>query len=121
MAEHPAPAAIPRLPPEASARLLALFSAEPAVQEVWLYGSRAMGRHRPGSDIDLTLVAPASSLALADDVLCFERQDWQSRRSGSELTPAAHGRPDVRRGLSNWSTGTVAPPPPPPAGMAHSS
>ena len=30
----------------------------PAVQEVWLYGSRAMGRHRPGSDIDLTLVAP---------------------------------------------------------------
>jgi len=25
------------------------------VREVWLYGSRAMGRHRPGSDIDLTL------------------------------------------------------------------
>jgi predicted nucleotidyltransferase len=59
MAEHPAAATtIPGLPPEASARLLALFSAEPAVQEVWLYGSRAMGRHRPGSDIDLTLVAP---------------------------------------------------------------
>lgn len=31
-------AAIPGLPPEASARLLALLSAEPAVQEVWLYG-----------------------------------------------------------------------------------
>jgi predicted nucleotidyltransferase len=59
MAEHPAAiAAIPGLPPEASARLLAVLSAEPAVQEVWLYGSRAMGRHRPGSDIDLTLVAP---------------------------------------------------------------
>ena len=28
------------------------------MHEVWLYGSRAMGRHRPGSDIDLTLVAP---------------------------------------------------------------
>lgn len=52
------PAPIPGLPPEASARLLALFSAEPAVEEVWLYGSPAMGRHRPGSDIDLTLVAP---------------------------------------------------------------
>ena len=51
-------AVIPGLPPEASARLLAVLSAEPAVQEVWLYGSRAMGRHRPGSDIDLTLVAP---------------------------------------------------------------
>jgi len=63
MAEPPdavaaAAAAIPGLPPEASARLLGLLRAEPAVQEVWLYGSRAMGRHRPGSDIDLTLVAP---------------------------------------------------------------
>jgi predicted nucleotidyltransferase len=59
MAEPPAAiAGIPGLPPEASARLLAVLSAETAVQEVWLYGSRAMGRHRPGSDIDLTLVAP---------------------------------------------------------------
>jgi predicted nucleotidyltransferase len=49
---------IPGLPEEASARILALLRAEPAVHEVWLYGSRAMGRHRPGSDIDLTLVAP---------------------------------------------------------------
>ena len=54
----PDSALIPGVPPEVSARLLALFTAEPAVQEVWLYGSRAMGRHRPGSDIDLTLVAP---------------------------------------------------------------
>ncbi len=50
----PESALIPGLPPEASARLLALLTAEPAVQEVWLYGSRAMGCHRPGSDIDLT-------------------------------------------------------------------
>ena len=35
--------------------------AEPAVEEVWLYGSRAMGRHHAGSDIDLTLVAPGLS------------------------------------------------------------
>lgn len=38
-------AAIPGVLPEASARLLALLSAEPAVEEVWLYGSKAMGRH----------------------------------------------------------------------------
>ncbi|MEB3308530.1 MAG: nucleotidyltransferase domain-containing protein [Cyanobacteriota bacterium] len=50
---------IPGLPAAAAARLLAVLSAEPAVQEVWLYGSRAMGRHRHGSDIDLALVAPA--------------------------------------------------------------
>ncbi len=61
-AESPAAiAGIPGLPPEASARLLAVLSAEPAVQEVWLYGSRARGRHRTGSDIDLTLVAPGLS------------------------------------------------------------
>ena len=43
MAEPPAAiATIPGLPPEASARLLAVLSAEPAVQEGWLYGSRAM-------------------------------------------------------------------------------
>ena len=54
----PALATIPGLPPDASARILAVLCAEPAVREVWLYGSRAMGRHRPGSDIDLTLVAP---------------------------------------------------------------
>jgi predicted nucleotidyltransferase len=51
-------ALIPGVPPEASTRLMALLTAEPDVQQVWLYGSRAMGRHRPGSDIDLTLVAP---------------------------------------------------------------
>lgn len=28
----------------------------PCVREATLYGSRAMGRHRPGSDIDLTLM-----------------------------------------------------------------
>ena len=56
--EAPAMATIPGLPPDASARILAVLHSEPAVREVWLYGSRAMGRHRPGSDIDLTLVAP---------------------------------------------------------------
>ena len=51
-------AVIPGLSAETSARLLAVLTADPAVEEIWLYGSRAMGRHRPGSDIDITLVAP---------------------------------------------------------------
>jgi predicted nucleotidyltransferase len=33
-----------------------VLAAEPAVRQVWLYGSRAMGRERHGSDIDRTLV-----------------------------------------------------------------
>ena len=48
--------AIPGLPAQASQRLLQVLAAEPTVRQVWLYGSRAMGRQRQGSDIDLTLV-----------------------------------------------------------------
>ena len=43
------------LPPQASERLLGVLAAHPAVEEAWLYGSRAMGRHREASDVDLTL------------------------------------------------------------------
>jgi len=33
-----------------------VFRSHPAIQEVLLYGSRAKGNFKPGSDIDLTLV-----------------------------------------------------------------
>jgi len=46
---------IPGLPPEASDALLGVLAAHRAVEEAWLYGSRAMNRHRPASDVDLTL------------------------------------------------------------------
>ena len=48
---------VPGLPPDASARLLAVLAACPAVESAWLYGFRAMGR-RPASDVDLTLRGP---------------------------------------------------------------
>jgi predicted nucleotidyltransferase len=44
----------------------------PEVEAAILYGSRALGRHRPGSDIDLTLEGPALEgrvLALIDTEL----------------------------------------------------
>lgn len=37
------------------ATLRAIFARHPEVESVTLYGSRAKGTHRPGSDIDLTL------------------------------------------------------------------
>lgn len=55
MSRQHALAAIPGLPAEASTALLRLLAAHPGVEQVWLYGSRAMERHRPGSDIDLSL------------------------------------------------------------------
>jgi predicted nucleotidyltransferase len=36
-------------------RLRTLFARHPGLQEVLLFGSRALGTHRPGSDIDLCL------------------------------------------------------------------
>ena len=36
-------------------RINLIFARHPAVEKVVLYGSRAKGTHKPGSDIDLTL------------------------------------------------------------------
>jgi uncharacterized protein len=46
---------IPGLLPEESTRLLSIFRSDEAVTEVILYGSRAKGTYREGSDIDLTV------------------------------------------------------------------
>ncbi|RFF27858.1 MULTISPECIES: nucleotidyltransferase domain-containing protein [unclassified Wenzhouxiangella] len=39
-------------------RIRGVLSAHPEVSQAIVYGSRAMGTHRPGSDIDLTLRGP---------------------------------------------------------------
>lgn len=38
------------------------LAAHTDIEQVWLYGSRAMGRHRPSSDIDLCVQAPRLTL-----------------------------------------------------------
>ena len=43
---------IPGLPPSSSQRLLQVVLQNPGAEEVWLFGSRAMGSHREGSDVD---------------------------------------------------------------------
>ena len=42
-------------------RINAVFAEHPAVEKAVLYGSRAKGTHKPGSDIDLTLYGAALS------------------------------------------------------------
>lgn len=44
------------LPEEAIAEIQAVLALYPEVERAILYGSRAMGNFKPGSDIDLTLV-----------------------------------------------------------------
>jgi len=50
---------IPGLPHLSSQRLLAVLQRSTKVQEIWLFGSRAMGRYREGSDLDVCLVGEA--------------------------------------------------------------
>jgi uncharacterized protein len=40
---------------EASSKICAVFKKFPQVEKAVLYGSRAMGTYKPGSDIDLSL------------------------------------------------------------------
>lgn len=47
------------LPQAAWAALQQVLASEPLVQQALLFGSRAKGTHRPGSDIDLCLIAPS--------------------------------------------------------------
>jgi predicted nucleotidyltransferase len=76
------------LPAAAVAQIQATLAAFPAIEQAILYGSRALGRHRPGSDIDLTLSgADLDALTLArldqalDDLLLPWRFDLSLRVS----------------------------------------
>lgn len=60
------------LPPTTMAQITAVLQRFPSIRWVKLYGSRAMGRQRPGSDIDLAFSSPddcSAALAGAFDEL----------------------------------------------------
>lgn len=46
----------------------ALFQQHTDIEQVWLYGSRAKGVNKPGSDVDLALVGPDVLRATVRDV-----------------------------------------------------
>ncbi|MEZ4901863.1 MAG: nucleotidyltransferase domain-containing protein [Spirosomataceae bacterium] len=52
-------------------RIQAVFANDARIQKIWLYGSRAKGNYKNGSDIDLTIVAPQLNMA---DLLRLENQ-----------------------------------------------
>ena len=67
---------IPGIPEPAKQQLVSVLLAEPNIQAVWLFGSRALGRHQSGSDIDLCLEGPELThlqrlrlMAAVDDLL----------------------------------------------------
>ncbi len=78
---------IPGLPDDVSTELLNVLGSHPGVAQVWLYGSRAMNRHRPGSDIDLCLEGSALDhsdllklMGGVDDLLLAWRVDLSLRQ-----------------------------------------
>lgn len=82
------------LPVAAVARIQGILATFPAIEQATLYGSRALGRHRPGSDIDLTLSGVdldprtlARLDAALDDLLLPWRFDlsWQVSLQSPEL------------------------------------
>ncbi len=77
---------IPGNPQADSQQLLELICSHPHLQKVVLYGSRALGRQRAGSDIDICLLAPSMALgellelgAELDDLLLPWQIDLQLR------------------------------------------
>ncbi|HDZ55799.1 MAG TPA: nucleotidyltransferase domain-containing protein [Pseudomonas xinjiangensis] len=59
------------LPSSAVAALHSVFCKWTAIDSVWLYGSRAKGNYRPGSDIDLSIRGQKLGLS---DLLAIENQ-----------------------------------------------
>ena len=47
--------------PKVAAKLRKEFEHTPTIRQVWVYGSRGRGDHRPTSDIDLMVDAPEMS------------------------------------------------------------
>ena len=96
---------IPGLAEAPCRRLLAVLQAQPAVEAVWLYGSRAMERHRDGSDIDLVLDGARLShaellglMAAIDDLLL----PWQVDLSLRHQLPADLQAHIARVGRCIW-------------------
>jgi len=56
------------LPETAAATIRRILAGAPAVEKAVIYGSRAKGNHRPGSDIDLTLFGAGLDLDMLGQI-----------------------------------------------------
>ena len=57
------------LPDTTVAKINAVFESFPEVNQAVLYGSRAKGNYKPGSDIDLTLHGTALTTSLCNEIV----------------------------------------------------
>ncbi|MDR2010098.1 MAG: nucleotidyltransferase domain-containing protein [Bacteroidales bacterium] len=50
------------------AKIISIFAEFPALEKVWLYGSRAKGNFQPYSDIDITLQGNALNIEIQHQI-----------------------------------------------------
>ena len=73
LALGPAPDLGPGIDPQRSGEALARLCAEPDVQAVIAFGSRARGQARPDSDLDLAVIVRQLQLTPAEKMACWRR------------------------------------------------
>ncbi len=57
-------------------------TAKPQIDEVWIFGSRARGDHRPDSDLDVALIMTPGLLGTRYGNWAFLSDDWKEELSG---------------------------------------
>ena len=83
--------AIPGIPATRVDQLQQLWAGQPRLEAVWLFGSRAMDRHGPGSDIDLCLEGPALSHSDRLALMAAVRAQPVSTTQEARIKPARSG------------------------------
>ncbi len=97
LALEPAPDLGPGLDPQRSGEALARLCAEPDVQAVIAFGSRARGEARPDSDLDLAVIVRQPQLSPAEKMACWKRFNQALGRQGVAVDLVLAGCADAER------------------------
>ena len=97
LALEPAPELGPGVDPQRSGEALARLCAEPDVQAVIAFGSRARGEARPDSDLDLAVIVGQPQLTPAEKLACWKRFNRALGRQGVAVDLVVAGSADAER------------------------
>ena len=87
----------PGLDPQGCGKALARLCAEPDVQAVIAFGSRARGEARPDSDLDLAVIVRQPQLMPAEKMACWRRFNRALGRQGVAVDLVVAGAADAER------------------------